>query len=210
MWQPNNLTPGQREERRIEAGRLLRAGRLTHRAIAQRLGVTPQAVGQWAKQLRQRRRGLQGLRRQPHTGRPPRLTPCQWRAVLRALRRGALAAGFPTDRWTLARIRALIRRRFGVRYHAHYLAAKLRASGWSPQVPASRAKERDEELVQAWLRRDWPRIKKRLAAAGRRLSSSMRPASRSSPGWAPPGPRGGARRCCAASASGGSCPRPSG
>ena len=32
----------------------------------------------------------------------------------------------------------------GVSYHPNYLAARLRASDWSPQVPAVRAQERDE------------------------------------------------------------------
>jgi len=35
----------------------------------------------------------------------------------------------------------------------NYLAARLRASGWSPQIPAVHAKERDEEVIRAWL--DW-------------------------------------------------------
>jgi hypothetical protein len=30
-------------------------------------------------------------------------------------------------------------------------------------VPAVRAAERDAEVIRAWLEKDWPRIKKRLA-----------------------------------------------
>jgi transposase len=89
-----------------------------------------------------------------------------WREVLEVLREGALKAGFDTDRWTLKRIREVIRRRYGVSYHPNYLAARLRASGWSPQVPAVRAKERDEELIRAWLEQDWPRIRKKSPAEG--------------------------------------------
>jgi transposase len=55
---------------------------------------------------------------------------------------------------------------FGVHYHAHYLARRLKALGWSPQEPAVYARERDEALVRAWLTRDWRRIKKRPAARG--------------------------------------------
>ena len=57
---------------------------------------------------------------------------------------------------------------FGVDYHAHYVARRLKALGWSPQRPALYAKERNDELVRAWLRHDWPRINKRLAAQGPR------------------------------------------
>jgi hypothetical protein len=50
-----------------------------------------------------------------------------------------------------------------VRYHWAYLSVKLRELGWSPQVPEVQARERDEELIRAWIERDWPRIKKSSA-----------------------------------------------
>jgi putative transposase len=167
MWRPRKLTQGQIEERRLEGGQLLRAGRLTYSEIAERLGVSLRAVKQWAKELRDYpTRGLKALRRRPRTGRPTRLSAGQWRGVLRILRKGALKAGFETDRWTLKRICEVIRLQFGVGYHPNYLAARLRASGWTPQVPAVRAKERDEELIRAWLEHDWPRIRKKSQAEG--------------------------------------------
>jgi putative transposase len=101
-------------------------------------------------------------------GRPARLSAEQWQRVLAVLQQGALQAGFDTDRWTLLRIRAVILVAFGVHYHAHYLARRLKALGWSPQQPALYARERDEALVRAWLTHDWPRLKKRLAARRRK------------------------------------------
>jgi transposase len=95
------------------------------------------------------------------------LSAAQWQSVLRILRKGALKAGFETDRWTLRRIRDLIHRQFGVAYHPHYLAARLKAWGWSPQIPAIRAKERDEEVIRAWLEQEWPRIRKKSPAEAR-------------------------------------------
>jgi transposase len=172
MWRPRKLTRDQIEERRLAGGRLLRAGRLTHAEIAQDLGVSLRAVRQWAQQLRDRPgAGLKALRNRPRTGRPPRLTASQWRDVLKILRKGALKSGFETDRWTLRRIRDVVRRRFGVTYHPHYLAARLTASGWSPQIPVVRAKERDEEVIRAWLEQDWPRIRRKSQpeASGDRL-----------------------------------------
>jgi transposase len=84
--------------------------------------------------------------------------------VLAILDRGAKRSGFETERWTLPRVRAVIERRFGVTYHVAYLSTRLRDLGWTAQVPAAWAAERDEELIRAWLDRDRPRIKKRLAA----------------------------------------------
>ncbi len=198
IWRPRHLTRTQLEERRLEAGRLLQAGQLSHAAIACQLGVSRAAVSTWAKQLRHSRGDLRSLQNRPVPGRPPRLTTDQWQRLREVLSRGALQAGFDTERWTLRRIRALILVEFGVRYHAHYLSRRLKALGWSPQHPAVYARERDDALVQAWLTHDWPRIKKRLAAEARKSSSSMRPAFRFAPRQAPPGPQGGRRPSCGA------------
>jgi transposase len=171
IWRPRHLTRSQREERRLEAGRLLQAGHLSHADIARRLGVSRMAVSKWARQLRQHHGDIGSLHTRPIPGRPARLSVEQWQRVLAVLKEGALKAGFETDRWTLLRIRAVILVAFGVRYHAHYLARRLKALGWSPQQPAVYARERDDALVRAWLTHDWPRIKKRLAASKRRLCS---------------------------------------
>ncbi len=45
-------------------------------------------------------------------------------------------------------------------YHQNYISRLLHSLGWSVQKPETRAIERDEELIRAWPRRDWPRIKK--------------------------------------------------
>ncbi len=149
------------EERRLEGGRRLKQHNLSKAQIARQLGVSRAAVGEWSRRMR-----AGGLRRlHPHisTGRPARLTPSQQRALLRQLKRGALAADFPTDRWTLERVQQLIKREFQVEYHPNHLSRLLRKLDWTPQYPMPRAKERDDKLVEAWLRQDWPRIKKNAA-----------------------------------------------
>jgi hypothetical protein len=41
----------------------------------------------------------------------------------------------------------------------------------TPQIPLARASERDDQLVHAWLKKDWQRIKKLMSAqAGHRFS----------------------------------------
>jgi transposase len=187
IWRPRHFTRTQLEERRLEAGRLLQAGHLSHAAIARQMGVSRTAVSTWAKQLRRSESHLESLRNRPAPGRPPCLTRGQWQYLLQVLGRGALQAGFDTDRWTLRRIRALILVEFSVEYHAHYLARRLKALGWSPQHPAVYARERDDALVQAWLTHDWPRIKKRLAVKAQKSSSSMRPDFHSARRRPPPG-----------------------
>jgi hypothetical protein len=47
----------------------------------------------------------------------------------------------------------------------------MKQLGLTPQQPQARATERDEALIQAWLSRDWKRIKKSAAArANHRVS----------------------------------------
>ena len=158
-WKPTKLTRDQMEERRLEGGRLLKQHELSKVQIARQLGVTRAAVGQWAQRMRTG--GLRRLRQRVTAGRPALLTRAQKQTLLRQLKRGALAAGFPTDRWTLGRVQQLIKREFKVEYHPNYLSRLLRQLNWTPQYPMPRAKERDDELVEAWLRQDWSRIKKK-------------------------------------------------
>jgi transposase len=157
-WRPMRLTPEQMEERRLVAAALLRQGRLSQAAIARQLGVSGASVCRWAATLAQE--GRRGLRARPRTGRPARLAAPDWERLGRLLARGAVAAGFETEQWTLRRIAALIRQEFGVDYHPRYLERPLKALGFSVHRPAPRARERDERAIAAWPRRDWVAIKK--------------------------------------------------
>lgn len=168
-WTPIRLTSKQVEERRRAGGRLLRAGKLSPAEIARQLGVSRAAVSQWAQRLASG--GTRALRQRKPTGREPRLTVEKKRTLLRLLRRGAQAAGFPTERWAMGRVQQIIRREFGVVYHVNYLNRLLAKLGWSRQQPLPRAQERDEELIRAWLAKDWTRIKK--GAAARRKHSVL-------------------------------------
>ncbi len=87
---------------------------------------------------------------------------------------GAQAAGYPTDLWTCPRVAEQIERRFGVRYHVDHVGRLLHELGWSPQKPARRALERDEDAIRRWVRHEWPRVKKKPGVDERPSSSSTR------------------------------------
>ncbi|MFP2899714.1 winged helix-turn-helix domain-containing protein [Corallococcus sp. 4LFB] len=181
---PFRLTPGQLEARRLLAASLLESG-WRPVDVADELGVTRGAVSQWSKRLREE--GLQALWRKPHKGRPSYLKPAQWRQLARPLEAGALKAGFPTERWTLPRVAQFIQRRWGVGYHPASLSEPLHRLGFSAHRPRSQARERDEAFIEAWLKRDWPRIKRGLEEAAGRLPSWTRRAARFEPASAPHG-----------------------
>jgi transposase len=123
--------------------------------------VSRKTVSRWAQRLQAG--GREALLSRRQSGRKARLTAHQWQQVLETLQEGAPAAGFEIEGWTLWRIQWVIREQFGVCYNTHYLSQKLRQLGWSVQKPAVYARERSDQLVQAWLRGDWPRIQQRLA-----------------------------------------------
>jgi transposase len=152
-------------ERRAEGAQLLVVGKLSQVEIARHLGVSEAAVSQWKKQLAAH--GPQALQPRKATGRPPRLNQQQKQLLVEKLEAGAHTAGFPTEQWTQARVRRVIEQEFGVRYHPNYISRLLHDLGWSVQKPETRALERDEELIHAWLRKDWPRVKKSAAARRR-------------------------------------------
>jgi putative transposase len=164
-WKPSYLTREQREERLLEGGRLLKAGKMSKAEVSRYLGVSRATVGEWAKTIEVK--GIRGLRKRKAVGSASKLSNPQKEKLKKKLDRGALASGFPTDRWTLERVQKLIKKEFGVIYHLNYLNRLLRKLGFSPQKPLPQAVEQEKELVEAWLQGDWPRIKK-VTASGRK------------------------------------------
>jgi transposase len=154
-------SPQELEQRRYRALSLLQQG-LSPVEVAQRVGVDRRSVRRWNSAAR--RQGRDALRAQPASGRPTRLSARQQRVLERALLRGPEAAGFPTPLWTCPRVADWIQQRFGVRYHVDHVCRLLHALGFTPQKPARRAVERDEEAIGQWVKQQWPAIKKKRRA----------------------------------------------
>jgi transposase len=73
-----------------------------------------------------------------------------------ALEQGPAAHGYAEDqRWTLARVADLIARMFHIRYTLRGVSYLLHRLGFSPQVPAHRAVERDEQAIATWRKEAW-------------------------------------------------------
>jgi Winged helix-turn helix len=94
-------------------------------------------------------------------------------AVLEA---GPAACGYEDQCWTLARIAEEVWQRFGAEYTLAGTDVLLHRIGWSVQVPARRAAERDEAAIAAWREETWPVVKGRAADLGAWLASKMSPA----------------------------------
>jgi len=148
------LTREQMEERRLEGGRLLTAGKLSQTAIARQLGVSRATVSDWKKMIDAV--GVQGLEKRKAAGSQSKLNLSQKKELQSLLDMGAESYGFPTDHWTLERVQTVIQQKFGITYHLNYLNRLLRNLGFSPPKPMSQAKE--------WYQEDWSRVESIEAA----------------------------------------------
>ena len=157
------------EARRLEGARLLKR-KVSQSEVARRLGVSRQSVSDWAKQLAAVNGAVGKLRSKP-LGRPKHLDVAQCETLRQMLLQGALSAGFPTELWTIKRVRVLIKREFGVAYSSTGGWALLRSLGFTPQKPERRALQRDEQAIVQWKRKQWPALKKRPVARDEPSSS---------------------------------------
>lgn len=108
----------------------------------------------------------------------PLLSDELFAALETELDKGPVAHGWSDQTWTLSRIKTLIGRRFHKSYTVQGVAALLKRHGWSCQVPARRAVERDEAAVAGWVKETWPHVEGPWRRSGPGSSSRTKPASR--------------------------------
>lgn len=143
------------EWRRRQALHLKRQGWRQH-DIAMALDVTDGAVSQWMAASNQD--GIGALRSCPRPGRPSRLNDEQQRRIPDCLWHGAEAYGFRGEVWTCLRVGAVLEEEFGVHYSKSQVSRLLKALGWTPQIPLTRAIQRDEAAIGRWRAETWPSI----------------------------------------------------
>ena len=119
-----------REQRRRRAWEFHQQG-WSQRRIAHELGVTQGAVYQWLKRVREVG-NVEALRSHPAPGRRAALTDEPLAQLPALLAQGAEAFGFQGDRWTTARIAAVLQQVFGISYHPAHVSRLLRKHypGW--------------------------------------------------------------------------------
>jgi transposase len=149
--------PALLEYRRELAARLSEAGHDSGE-IAEVLEADVRSVQRW---LRAVRLDPASLAAQAHPGPPPRLSDAQTRRVLSWLDHDATEFGFANAWWTAPRLASVLRREMGVAMNPRYLNDWARRHGVTPQAPHRVPRERDQALIDGWVRHQWPRIKKR-------------------------------------------------
>jgi transposase len=159
---------------RLEAAeRFERGDRTSEIAADLRVGV--RSVEKWRQTWREG--GVDALRSKGSPGRP-KLSDEQFARLEVFLKQGPLMHGWEDQRWTLARVKTVIGRKFHVGYTVQGVWALLKRHGWSWQQPARRAIERDDGAIEVWKREVWPEVKGRRRPATPGWSSRTRPGSR--------------------------------
>ncbi|MFE5076990.1 winged helix-turn-helix domain-containing protein [Streptomyces halstedii] len=163
-----------RERLRLQAVERFEGGQ-KNGEIAAVLRVSVRSVERWRRDWRER--GEAGVLSKGSPGRS-RLSDIQIARLERELEHGPLAHGWTDQRWTLARIKTMIGRLFHVSYTVEGTWQLMKRHGWSWQQPARRAIERDDEVVEAWKKETWPRVRASRRSEAPGWSSRTKPGSR--------------------------------
>jgi transposase len=146
-----------REKLRLQAAQMFEQG-IKPVQVALCLRVSTKSAYQWRR--RWRAGGAAALASRGPGGAACRLSERQLARLRAALDLGPAVHGWDEDqRWTLARVAALIARLFHVRYTLRGTSYLLHRMGFSPQVPAHRAAERDEAAITAWRDVTWVKLR---------------------------------------------------
>ncbi|GAA2931718.1 hypothetical protein GCM10010518_18030 [Kitasatospora cinereorecta] len=162
-----------REELRLRAAERFALGEGSS-AIARDLRVSVRSVQRWRRAWAEG--GPRALRSQGPAS-LPRLSEKQFAQLEAELAKGPAAHGWEDQRWTLSRVKTVIGRCFHLTYTIQGVRKLLVRNGWSCQVPARRAMERDDDAVAGWVKEVWPRAEGWRRPVEPGWSSRAKPAS---------------------------------
>jgi transposase len=158
--QGGGLTAAERARRervRLAAAEWMEEG-ATDQEVATRFRVTRMSANRWRRALAEG--GRPALASKGAGGARCRLSPGQLDELETLLDAGPAVWGWADQCWTLPRIAEVVHTKFGVDYTLAGLDLLLHRLGWSVQVPARQAAERNEEQITGWREETWPAIKR--------------------------------------------------
>src|SRR5262249_56111821 len=98
-----------------------------------------------------------------------RLSAEQRRLLPDFLWHGPEAYGFRGEVWTCSRVAQVVEEEFGVSYSKSQVSRILKELRWTPQVPITRAMQRDEEAIERWRVAVWPGLREQAKRERRTL-----------------------------------------
>jgi transposase len=136
--------------------------------VARTLGIERAVVSKWMRWWRDG--GLEGLknrRRGRLAGEQQALQPWRQGVIVKLIKeKNPSQLKLPGFLWTRDAVMELIDQRFGIRLASRSVGRYLANWGFTPQVPARRALERDPEAVKEWLEKRYPKIVRKARRDG--------------------------------------------
>lgn len=146
------------EARRKRAIKLYKKGYSQYK-IAKEFKVSFEAVSNWVEAYK-KAKGERGIKSKGKPGPKPALNDKDKENLKKAILKGPVSAGYPTNIWTLERLSQLIKDKTKVKFHPGHVWKIVIGLGFSCQRPELRAKERDEKAIKLWQYVTLPRLKK--------------------------------------------------
>jgi transposase len=149
---------------RIRAVRQVETGE-SPEVVIKALGMTRGCIYKWIAKYREG--GTEALKAKPLSGRPLKLTGSNLRWIFKTVTtKNPLQLQFPYALWTREMVKELIAKKYGVKLNVTSVGRLLKKLGLSCQRPLMRAFQQNPVVVNEWIERDYPKIKK-LALKGK-------------------------------------------
>ena len=133
--------------------------------VAKIFGIGRTAMYRWLSQYRQG--GWSALKAKPLFGRPPKLDDKKLKWIYDTVtQKNPLQMKFTFALWTREMVVTIIKDKFKIKLSAASVGRLLAQLGITCQKPLHRAIERNEALVQKWLKTEYPKIKRAAKVHG--------------------------------------------
>ncbi|KXB03157.1 hypothetical protein AKJ45_02380 [candidate division MSBL1 archaeon SCGC-AAA261F19] len=120
------------------------------REIADLLGTTRSTVWRWIKWFD--KSGVNGLRDEQRSGRPPKLSKRGKERLRKDLGKSPRDFGYEVEVWSTKLVLDHLRRRYGVYYHPRYIQRFLRKLGFELKKPRPKHYKASEEERERYYR----------------------------------------------------------